>query len=132
MTVDVEGYGHVGIRVADLDRSVAFYAKLGFTLARWFAGPRVAILTHPSGVEINLIVNADPQHDGRNVLMDEAPKLAGITHLSLRVASTDAVVAQLDAAGIPLSGGPERQGDVAISTFVRDPDRTVVEFTEVI
>lgn len=130
--VRVQGWSHVGIRVADRERSLAFYRRLGFRQRAWYEGPKVAILDHASGVELNLIVNADPDAGDENVLMDVPVKRAGVTHLALRVADTDRLVAELAAAGIPLSGGPDKQGEHSIGTFVRDPDRNVIELTEVI
>jgi hypothetical protein len=53
------GLAHVGIRVHDLERSVRFYALFGFTKTAGPIGPEpVAILDHPSGVEVNLVLNA--------------------------------------------------------------------------
>ena len=52
----ITGMAHVGIRVHDLARSRAFYEKLGFAFVVGPIGPEpVAILRHPTGVEINLI-----------------------------------------------------------------------------
>lgn len=130
--VRIQGWSHVGVRVTDRARALAFYAKLGFRERVFYEGPAVSILDHPSGLELNLIVNADPAHDGENALMDVPVKRAGITHFALRVADSTRLVAELEAAGIPRSGGPDRQGDHAIGTFVRDPDRNVIEFTEVV
>ena len=57
--VPVSGLAHIGIRVHDLERSVRFYALLGFTKTAGPIGPEpVAILDHPSGVELNLVLNA--------------------------------------------------------------------------
>ncbi len=83
MTSLVQGIAHVGIRVADLERSKAFYAVLGFEFIAGPLGPEpVAILKHPAGVEINLILNANTP-EPHNVLMDEAVKHAGYTHVAL-------------------------------------------------
>ena len=87
--VQIAGLAHIGIRVHDLDRSMRFYELLGFTKIAGPIGPEpVAILDHPSGLELNLVLNA---------------------------------------AGIPLSGGPVRFGPNAQAIFVRDPDRNVIE-----
>ena len=116
---------HVGVRVRDAQRSEAFYRKLGFEPV-WAGGPEpVVIVRSASGVEINLIVNAAT--DGANVLMDVPEKRAGWTHIALRTAlDIDALVAQLAADGLTLSGGPTRLGP-AWAVFVRDPDGNVVE-----
>ena len=123
----VEGLAHIGIRVHDLERSVAFYALLGFRKTAGPLGPEpVAILEHPCGVEINLVLNAQHEHEP-NILMDGAEKHPGITHFALLCPDIMAAKARLEAAGIGLSGGPIRFDTGAHAIFVRDPDRNVIE-----
>lgn len=125
--IAIEGLAHVGIRVHDLARSVAFYERLGFRKTVGPIGPEpVAILDHPSGLEINLVLNA-PRPSEPNVLMDVEQKHPGITHIALLCPDITAARRELEAAGIALSGGPVQfeTGDRAI--FVRDPDRNVIE-----
>jgi len=125
--VKISGIAHVGIRVHDLERSVRFYALLGFTKTAGPVGPEpVAILDHPSGVELNLILNARSA-DQPNVLMDTPDKLPGITHVALLCPDLGAAQARLAEAGVPLSGGPIQFGPGARGIFVRDPDRNVIE-----
>ena len=126
----ITGIAHIGIRVHDLERSVAFYAVLGFTKTAGPIGPEpVAILDHPSGVEINLVLNA-PSATAPNILMDVPEKHPGITHIALHVPNLDAARATIEAAGIALSGGPIQFGPKARGFFVRDPDRNVIELHE--
>ena len=126
----ITGIAHIGIRVHDLERSVKFYAVLGFTKTLGPIGPEpVAILDHPSGVEINLILNA-PDAAAPNILMDVPAKHPGITHIALLVPDLDAARAQVEAAGIALSGGPIQFGPKARGFFVRDPDSNVIELHE--
>jgi lactoylglutathione lyase len=121
------GLAHVGIRVHDLDRSLRFYALFGFAKTAGPIGPEpVAILNHPSGLEINLVLNA-PSASEPNILMDVPHKHAGITHIALLCPDILAAKAQLEAAGIAISGGPMRLGPTAQAIFVRDPDRNVIE-----
>ncbi|HZZ35138.1 MAG TPA: VOC family protein [Caulobacteraceae bacterium] len=118
----VKGLAHIGIRVHDLARSRAFYERLGFTFVWGPFGPeQVCGLTHPSGLEVNFIVNA-PTGDAPNVLMDIADKHPGFTHVALKIDDVTATRADLQAAGIAVSG---TRGEVAL--FVRDPDGNVVE-----
>jgi lactoylglutathione lyase len=125
--IPISGLAHIGIRVHDLARAVRFYALLGFTKTAGPLGPEpVAILDHPSGVELNLILNA-PSASAPNVLMDVAEKHPGITHIALLCPDITAARARLEAAGIPLSGGPVRFSADAQAIFVRDPDRNVIE-----
>lgn len=125
--ISISGLAHIGIRVHDLERSLRFYELLGFTKTIGPIGPEpVAILDHPSGVEINLVLNA-PHAEEPNVLMDVPEKHPGITHFALLCPDIMAAKARLEAAGIPLSGGPMRLGPGMQAIFVRDPDRNVIE-----
>lgn len=125
--VSITGYAHFGIRVHDLERSVAFYQLLGFTKTVGPIGPEpVAILDHPSGVEINLVLNA-PAAAEPNILMDVPEKHPGITHVALLCPDIAEAQRVLEAAGIPLSGGPVQFGPRAKGIFVRDPDKNVIE-----
>lgn len=127
MTIPITGLAHVGIRVHDLERSVRFYALLGFAKTAGPIGPEpVAILEHPSGVELNLVLNA-PRADAPNVLMDVPDKHPGITHIALHCPDIMEAKAALEAAGIAISGGPVVFFPGAQGIFVRDPDRNVIE-----
>ena len=125
--IQILGLAHIGIRVHDLERSVRFYELLGFTKTAGPIGPEpVAILDHPSGLEVNLVLNA-PNASEPNVLMDLPEKHPGITHFALLCPDIITAKERLEAAGIALSGGPVRFGPAAQGIFVRDPDRNVIE-----
>lgn len=127
LPIPISGLAHVGIRVHDLARSLRFYELLGFTKTAGPIGPEpVAILDHPSGLEINLVLNA-PAAAEPNVLMDTGAKHPGITHIALLCADLEAATRRLAAAGFPLSGGPIQFGPRARGIFVRDPDGNVLE-----
>lgn len=120
---------HIGLRVRDFETARDFYAKLGFEYITGPGGPEpVAIVEHPSGININFILNAD-QEDTTNVLMDVSTKHTGYTHVAIEVSSTDEVMTKLDTLHIPLSGGPMKH-PTGTSIFIRDPDNNVVEFIE--
>ena len=125
--IPIAGLAHIGIRVHDLERSVRFYELLGFTKTAGPIGPEpVAILDHPSGLEINLVLNAKLASEP-NILMDVPDKHPGITHFALLCPDILEAKARLEKAGIPLSGGPIQFGPGAKGIFVRDPDRNVIE-----
>lgn len=126
----ISGVAHLGIRVRDLERSRAFYAVLGFELSGGpFGSEPVAILSHPSGVEINLIINAAGEHD-HNMLMDEPIKHAGYTHVALTCPDIEAAIERLERAGIRPSGGPVTFPTGHRAIFLRDPDRNVIELNQ--
>jgi lactoylglutathione lyase len=128
--ITIAGLAHIGVRVHDLERSVAFYELLGFRKTAGPIGPEpVAILDHPSGVEINLVLNAPKAHEP-NILMDVAEKHPGVTHFALLCPDILAAKAKLEAAGFPLSGGPIRFETGTQAIFVRDPDRNVIELDQ--
>lgn len=122
---------HVGIRVTDGTRAERFYESLGFTVTARYEEGRVLILRHPSGVEINLIVNGIVPPAGKNVLMDVPEKYPGHTHIALRVASSSVAVQKVLHLGVPITEGPVHLGD-GVSFFIRDPDGNVIEIREVI
>jgi len=127
MMEQITRINHLGIRVYDLSTSREFYEKLGFKFIIGPVGPEpVAIMKHPSGININFILNAEAPTD-RNVLMDEAVKKAGYTHVALEVNDIDGVVVILNEVDIKISEGPVIF-PTGISIFIRDPDKNVVEF----
>lgn len=119
---------HIGIRVHDFETSRDFYRKLGFKYIAGPIGPEpIAIVEHPSGININFILNAN-QGNNANILMDVETKHTGYTHVALEVTDADEVKQQLSALGIALSG--EMSHPTGRSLFIRDPDNNVVEFCE--
>jgi len=83
-------------------------------------------MEHASGVNLNLILNADMPAT-ENILMDVPEKYARYTHVALEVSDTEAVVAQLNDLGIDITEGSV-EFPTGFSTFIRDQDRNVIEF----
>ena len=127
-TIAIERVDHIGIRVRNLDRALAFYRGLGFDLVRRAEGDDVAIIRNEHGVELNLIFNANSGDPATNILMDVPDKFTGYTHIALRVASIPSTIVALKANDIAITQGPVSFGESGqVSVFVRDPDRNVVE-----
>lgn len=127
--IEIRHVDHIGIRVADLDRAVAFYGVLGFELVHKDPNDAVAILKNPDDVEINLVYNANNDHGGQNVLMDVPDKYAGFTHIAFNVEPIETVISALEENNIKITQGPVSFGlDGHVSVFVRDPDLNVIEF----
>ncbi|PSW19920.1 VOC family protein [Photobacterium sanctipauli] len=121
---------HIGIRVCDFETARDFYSKLGFEYIAGPTGPEpVAIVMHPCGININLILNAN-QPESSNILMDVKTKYTGYTHVALEVDDAEAVIKELQAMDIALSG--EMKHPTGHSIFIRDPDLNVIEFCEYI
>jgi len=124
---EITRINHVGLRVRDLAVTREFYERLGFEFLVGPVGPEpVAIMEHPSGVNINFILNASPDASRTNLLMDEPRKHTGYTHIALEISDAEAVERRLDAAGIEITEKVEFED--AYFFFVRDPDGNVIEF----
>lgn len=124
---EITGINHVGLRVRDLDIAREFYERLGF---EFLAGPMgsepVAIMEHPSGVNINFIINASDDAPQHNVLMQKEIKYPGYTHIALEVNDVESVTQKIKALAITITGKVEHEGAKFI--FIRDPDDNVIEF----
>ena len=124
----ITGINHVGLRVRNLETTRSFYEQLGFEFIVGPIGPEpVAIMEHPSGVNINFILNTTSNASASNVLMDVPEKHTGFTHIALEIDDLDAVQQHLAAREIAITETVELP-DGAIFIFVRDPDDNVIEF----
>ncbi|MGI9436112.1 MAG: VOC family protein [Geminicoccaceae bacterium] len=117
---------HVGIRISDRERAVAFYECLGFELIAdgGFDQGHPLVMLHPSGININLLGPADAKA-GENVLMDKPEKYPGITHIAIKMKSAEDTEAFVNANDIAITGRREFRGTKTV--FIRDPDRNVLE-----
>ena len=125
----IESVDHIGIRVSDEARSVAFYRRLGFEVVYRDRTDPVVILRNETGVELNFIVNAPADFDGKNRLMDVPEKFPGFTHVALRVASIEEAAGAVRGWGLTITDGPKRLGP-GMSLFFRDPDANVIELRQ--
>jgi catechol 2,3-dioxygenase-like lactoylglutathione lyase family enzyme len=126
-------YDHVGVRVVDRVRSLAFYAELGF-LPEPREGSiegRAIGLINAGGVRVNLIMNGIAPPNGRNVLMDVDAEWPGWTHPAFVVEDLQSVVEWAIASAIKITEGPVVWGRRRVC-FLRDPDGNVLEFDELL
>ena len=115
--------GHVHLKVADLERSLAFYCGvLGFTLTQRYG--REAAFISAGGYHHHIGLNTWESQGG-------SPPAAGTTglyHLAIlyptRAALADAL-RRLQQAGIPLDGASDH--GVSEALYLRDPDQNGVE-----
>lgn len=125
---EIIGINHIGIRVTSLESARKFYEQLGFEFIVGPIGPEpVAIMEHPSGVNINLILNADSGIQN-NILMDIPEKHPGYTHIALDVNNISEIQKSVEALGINITEGPITLPNGGIMFFVRDQDANVIEF----
>lgn len=122
----IERLDHIGIRISNRQRSVAFYERLGFEVVidgGYDAGHPI-VMRHGGGVVFNLLGPATGRQ-GENVLMDEDEKYPGITHVALKIDSIDDAERHFAETGVAITGRREFGGVKAV--FIRDPDRNVLE-----
>jgi len=125
---EITGINHIGIRVENLDAARKFYEQLGFIFLAGPVGPEpVAIMEHPSGVNINFILNADSGIK-ENILMDVKERYPGYTHIALDVNDISAVQKHIEELGIKITEGPITLPNGGIMFFIRDQDKNVIEF----
>ena len=125
---ETTGINHIGIRVTNLKSARAFYEQLGFVFIVGPIGPEpVAIMEHPSGVNINFILNANSGITN-NILMDVADRHPGYTHIALDVNNIKSVQDSIEKMGIHITEGPITLPDGGVMFFIRDQDKNVIEF----
>jgi lactoylglutathione lyase len=118
---------HVGLRVSELERSLAFYAALGYTVIGSVEGTPFGTLfmLRLPGDEF---VTIELVHDANG---GDAAVGTGLSHFVIKVESMDATLAELAARGIdaepPVS--PDNSGDFRTSVIV-DPDGNRIELVQ--
>jgi catechol 2,3-dioxygenase-like lactoylglutathione lyase family enzyme len=124
--LNIEAVNHIGIRIADKSRAVAFYQLLGFEFSgdAGFEEGHPIIMRHPGGVVVNLLGPSD-QKEGENILMDVEELYSGITHVALTVSSIAHARQFMRDNNIEETGSFSFGGMSAV--FMRDPDRNVIE-----
>ena len=127
--IGIQKIDHIGIRVREKRRAIAFYEDLGFALIvdAGFEQGHPIMLRHPCGVVLNLLGPSTEERD-ENVLMDIARKYAGYTHMALKIDSLADTEGFLAEKGIEITGRFSFKDMRAI--FIRDPDCNVIEFDE--
>ena len=115
----VQGIDNIGICTTDVERSVAFYQRLGFSEA--YRNDRgVLVAAGAAHLFIFATRQSDPPPVGRELGLFGNPP--GVDHISFAVADVDAMYATLQAAGVALGGPPEDQPWGARMIGLKDPD----------
>lgn len=128
----VTAYEHVGIRVSDRARSVAFYERLGFREEIDLPAHHANEMATTDGVRINLILNGVAREGASNLLQDEPVKWPGLTHVAFVVDDLGALEALLARESIAITEGPVTLAGRRRTLFIRDPDGTVLEFNQLL
>jgi catechol 2,3-dioxygenase len=115
--------GHVHLKVADIDRALAFYCDvLGFELTQRY-GPSAAFVS-AGGYHHHIGLNTWESKGGS----PPPPRATGLYHLAIlyptRAALADAL-RRLINAGIPLDGASDH--GVSEALYLRDPDQNGIE-----
>ena len=84
-------------------------------------------MEHPTGININFILNASSGASELNILSDVPEKHTGFTHIALEISDRRAVEEHLAAEQIPITE-TVKLPDGTVFFFVRDPDGNVIEF----
>lgn len=115
--------GHVHLKVADLERALAFYCGvLGFELQQRF-GSQAAFIS-AGGYHHHIGLNTWESAGGP----PPAPGTTGLYHLAIRYpnrATLADALRRLQKAGIPLDGASDH--GVSEALYLRDPDQNGVE-----
>lgn len=125
-------HDHVALRVTDLDTAIAWYEdKLDFAVEQRFGvEDRDYAYVVNGTVRIELIGGADPRPREVPTEMRTTFGEEGLHHLCVEVDDVDAIVAELDARGVPVIAGPFTAAGVGRRiAFVTDPVGTIIELS---
>ena len=114
---------HVGLLVADMDRSLRFYQALGLTLLRRREGDGGASSAVLKVGEQELNVFCSPAIDAAS---GDGPRPLDHFCLEMDGAAVSDLVAALQEAGIEIARGPTQRRE-GFAVFLRDPDGVNVE-----
>lgn len=128
---NIRSWDHIGIRVHDFDRSMAFYEALGFKLEIDHNDDRAYEIVNEHGIRLNLIVNASYDSAGANILLDEKIRHPGHTHPAWIVDDLDVIAKIISDNGFEITEGP-KEVERRRYLFIRDPDGNVLEFDELL
>jgi lactoylglutathione lyase len=117
---------HVGLRVADLERSLAFYAGLGYEAVGNVPETEFGTLTMLK-LPGDEFVTLELVHDPRRGMVDPG----GLNHLVIQVRSMQATVGRLAERGIEVEAPSSPDGSEEFWTaWVTDPDGYRIELVQ--
>jgi len=118
---------HFGLRVADLDRSLAFYTAVGYEIGGSVPDSALGHLTMLK-LPADEFVTIELVHDPARGEIDVP---TGLSHFVIKVESMDATIGELAAQGITAEepSSPDGSGEVR-TTWVIDPDGNRLELVQ--
>lgn len=117
---------HVGLRVTDRERSLAFYRGLGYFVVGTVAETEFGSLTMLQLPDDDF-VSLELVHDPRRGPVDQG----GFNHLVIQVESMQQTVAALASRGVPVDGPHSPDGSQHFLTaLVTDPDGYRIELVQ--
>jgi lactoylglutathione lyase len=118
---------HVGFRVSDLERSIAFYTAVGYEVVGHVPETGLGHLTMLK-LPADDFVTVELVHDPR---AGEVVLGTGLSHLVVQVESVDSTVARLADAGIEAEEPVSPDGsDDFWTTWIADPDGRRIELVQ--
>jgi lactoylglutathione lyase len=118
---------HLGLRVADPDRAVAFYTAVGYEVVGRAPDTPAGQLTMrklPDDDVVSVELVFDPTEAGR-------PRGTGLSHLVIQVEAMAATVTDLRAKGIEVAepASPDGSADF-LTSWITDPDGNRIELVQ--
>ena len=118
---------HLGLRVADADRAVAFYTAVGYQVVGQVpetTSGQLTMLKLPDDDVVSIELVFDPSEAGRNWG-------TGLSHFVIKVESMDVTITDLRAKGIEVAEpeSPDGSADF-LTTWIMDPDGNRIELVQ--
>lgn len=118
---------HLGLRVADLERAVAFYSAVGYEVVGRVAetpAEHLTMLKLPGDDVVSLELAFDPSAG------DRGPG-NGLSHFVIQVESMTGIVSELRATGVEVSKPASPDGSTDFLTaWITDPDGNRIELVQ--
>ena len=126
----ITGYGHLALRVKDMEKSVDFYTRvLGFK--KVFDFPN-RVTGEPNIVYIHIYKNIFLELFYGGVTKYEWSRdVIGFNHICLECKDIDAVVKQVEDAGWPIDTPLKKGGDLNMQAWISDPDGNRIELMQI-
>lgn len=116
---------HFGLRVADLDRSLAFYGAVGYAVIGSVPETplgKLVMLKLPKDDFVTIELVYDPQGHGNPG--------TGLSHFVIQVESMEAAIAELSTLGIDAEAPDTHGSEDFFTTWVGDPDGNRIELVQ--